>query len=128
MNDKNSHHATVTIIRWIARIWSLLIFSFVVIRIFIPDPYSTEPVPFEDWFLLAMWGVAVLGLLIAWKWEFAGAVLVIATMFLREIAWVIIKGDWLVNFLIIWVIIVPPAILYFVAWGMKRKVAKRKDL
>jgi len=36
----------------------------------------------------------------------------------------VLKGDWLVNFLIIWFIVVPPAILFLVAWGLERKVKK----
>jgi len=54
-------------IRWIARGWSLLVAGFVVFMILSPDPYATEPVPAEDWLLLGFWGVAVLGLLIAWR-------------------------------------------------------------
>lgn len=112
---------TSTRIRWLARIWSLLIFAFTVGRIFTPDPYATEPVPFEDWFLLGLWGIAILGLLVAWKWETTGAMITIGTMFFREAAWVLLKGRWLPNFLIVWVFLVPPAILFLVAQRMERR-------
>jgi len=112
------------IIRWIARIWSILVFVFALLRIITPDPYATEPVPASDWFLLSLWGVAILGLLIAWRWELVGGIITIATMFVRELFWVILKGDWLVNFLIFWFFVVPPAILFMVAWGLERKTKK----
>jgi hypothetical protein len=121
MNNLKAASRTEIRIRWIARIWGILIFAFTMIRIFLPDPYATEPVPASDWFLLCLWGVAILGLLIAWRWELIGGIITIATMFIRELVWVILKGDWWVNFLILWVIVVPPAILFLVAWGLERK-------
>lgn len=108
-------------IRWLARIWSLLILTFTVVRIFTPDPYATEPVPFEDWFLLSLWGIAILGVLVAWKWETTGAIITIGTLFFREAAWLVIKGRWIPNFLIVWVLLVPPVILFLVARRMERK-------
>ena len=111
-------------VRWIARIWALVVFAFALIRVFTPDPYATEPVPAADWFLMGLWGVAILGLLVAWKWERTGAVITIATMFIRELAWVILKGHWWVNFLIIWAVLVPPAVLFLVAWELERRATK----
>jgi hypothetical protein len=110
-----------TILRWIARIWSLLLLAFVVAMIFMPDPYATEPVPAEDWFLLSLWGLAVLWLLVAWRWELVGGILAIATMFVRELAWVLIKGQWFAGFLILWAAVVPPAILFLIAWRLERR-------
>jgi hypothetical protein len=112
---------SVIIIRWMARIWSILVFVAALFVIFNPDPYSTEPVPATDWFLLSLWGVAILGLLVAWRWELVGGIITIATMFIRELAWIILRGHWLVNFLIIWLFIVPPAILFLLARGLERK-------
>ena len=112
---------TLLLIRWIARIWSILVFVFVLLQIFTPDPYATQPVPLEDWFLLSLWGIAVLGLLVDWRWELAGGILTIAVMVLRELAWIVLKGAWLVNFLIVWLFLVPPAVLFLIAWRLERK-------
>jgi hypothetical protein len=112
---------TITI-RWVARIWSLLVFALALMMIFTPDPYATEPVPAEDWFLLSLWGVAILGLLVAWRWERAGAILTLAVMFIRELAWVILKGGWIISFLIVWALLAPPAILFLVAWRSEREL------
>ena len=124
MSNVNAVSRSVKIIRWIARIWSILIFVVALLRIFVPDPSVTEPVPALDWLLLSLWGVAILGLLIAWRWELIGGIITIATMFVRELIWVMLKGDWLVNFLIIWFFVVPPAILFLVAWGLEKKTKK----
>jgi hypothetical protein len=122
MSATNAVPRSVKILRWIARIWSIPVFVFVLLRIFTPDPYASgEPIPAEDWFLLILWGVAVLGLLVAWRWELVGGIITIAIMFIRELAWLILKGAWLVNFLIVWAFLVPPAILFLVAWGLERK-------
>jgi len=80
-----------------------------------PDPSITEPVPFADWFLLSLWGIAIIGVLIAWRWEAVGAIITVGTMCLRELAWVILKGRWMVNFLIVWALVVPPVILFLIA-------------
>jgi len=123
MSTINAESRSVKIMRKIARIWSILIFVFTMMRIITPDPYATEPVPASDWFLLSLWGAAILGLLIAWRWELIGGIITIASMFLREILWVIIKGGWMVEFLIFWVIVVPPAILFIWAWKLEGKTA-----
>jgi len=126
MSTANAVPRSVKIIRWIARIWSILIFVVALLEIFTPDPNATEPVPVADWFLLSLWGVAILGLLVAWRWELVGGIITIATMFIRELAWVILKGHWLVNFLIVWLFVVPPAILFLVAWGLERKAKMKR--
>jgi hypothetical protein len=113
---------SVKIIRWIARIWSILIFGLTLLVMAIPDPYATEPNPAEDWFLLSLYGVAILGLLGAWRWELAGSIVTIATLFIRELAWIILKGPWMVNFLIFWALVLPPAILYLIAWKATRRL------
>jgi Na+/proline symporter len=124
MDEPKSIPASSKILRWIARIWSLLLAGFALVLAFTPDPTITGPVPFEDWFLLAFWGVAIMGLLIAWWWENVGATISIGTMLLRELAWVILKGDWVENFLIVWALIVPPAILFLAANRLQAKAAR----
>jgi hypothetical protein len=121
VDDLKSVRRSALVFRWIARIWSIPIFIFALVRTFTPDPYATEPVPTEDWFLLSLWGVAILGLLVAWRWEMVGGIMTIATMFFRELVWVLLKGNWIVNFLIIWAAVVPPAILFLVAWALEKK-------
>lgn len=124
MRAANISSNSVKVIRWIARIWSSLVIAFTILRVFSPDPYATEPVPAEDIFLLSLWGLAILGLIVAWRWEQWGGLFTISIMFIREICWVILKGPWIVNFLIIWGFVVPPAILFMVASRLERKMKK----
>jgi len=65
------------IIRWIARIWSILVFLTSILIIFIPTEKSVtasnaNPIAMEDAFLLSLYGVTILGLLLAW-WKEASA-------------------------------------------------------
>lgn len=121
MIEPTSISRSANVIRWAARIWSFLILLFTILRIFTPDPSITGPVPIEDWFLLSLWGVAELGLVVSWRWATAGAIITIGTLSLREIAWIIMKGRWIVNFLIVWAFIVPPAILFLIAQRLERE-------
>ncbi|MFZ2097261.1 MAG: hypothetical protein WAV05_11560 [Anaerolineales bacterium] len=121
MNITNITPRSVKIIRWIARIWSIPVLVGALFILFIPDSNVTEPVPVADWFLLSLWGIAILGLLIAWRWELIGGIITVTTMFIREVAWVILKGPWLVNFLIVWAFVLPPALLFLIAWRLERK-------
>ena len=126
MTQTNSVPRSVKIIRWTARIWSILVTAFCLLIFFEPgsggDP---EPIPPVDVFLLSLTGVALMGLFIAWRWELVGGIFTIAMLFIREIAWVILKGDWLVGFLILWFLIAPPGILFLVAWNLERKAKER---
>jgi len=87
----------------------------VLIIAFSPDELATQPAPLEDWSLLALWGIAIAGLLIAWRREMAGAAITFVALCLREVAWVLLKGRWLVNFLLVWALLLPPAILFVLA-------------
>ncbi|MEW6094244.1 MAG: hypothetical protein AB1531_09795 [Chloroflexota bacterium] len=124
MSETHAVPRSVPVIRWIARIWSGVVFALAILEIVYPDPYATEPVPAADWFLLSLWGVAILGLAAAWRWEAIGAMIAIVTMFLREAAFFLLKGFWHPAFLIIWILIVPPAIMFLAAWGLTRKVQR----
>lgn len=111
-------------LRWTARIWSGVVFAIAILEIAFPDPYATEPVPAVDWFLLSLWGVAVLGLAVAWRREAIGATVTIAAMFVREMAFFLIKGFWHPAFLLVWVFVIPPAILFLVAWKLTKSAGK----
>jgi len=91
------------------------------VEILIPDAFSGEPVPAADWFLISLWLIAILGLMLAWKWESFGASLAIAGMALREIAFYLLKGYWTPLFLIVWLLVIPPALLFLAAWWLERK-------
>ncbi len=115
MTQKNKTHLTVSIIRWTARGWSILALLVALMIIFTPDPYATSPVPAIEWFILSLWGVAILGLLVAWRWEFLGGLITIGTMVFRELIFYIAMGYWIPAFLLVWILVIPPAILFILA-------------
>ena len=124
MSPVNTLPYSVKTIRWIARLWSILVFIVALLTIFTSDSHATEPVPVRDWFLLSLWGVAIFGLLVAWQWEVIGGIITIATLFIRELAWIILRGHWQVGFMLFWLLVGPPAILFLVAGELKRKTKK----
>ena len=109
--------------RQLARGWSLVVAFFIIVRVKIQDPYATEPISTLDSLLPLFLGVAIFGLLIAWRRERTGAILTIASMFVREIVSVTLGGKWTVSFLLFWLALLPPAILYLAASRLERQLA-----
>ncbi len=118
--------ASVLWLRWVARIWSIGVIVIALLFIFTPDEYATgEPLAFREIFMLSLWGLAILGLLLAWIWERFGAIFTIVVIFLREIAFYLLYKEWIVNFLLIWAAVIPPAILFLLASSIERKAKKK---
>lgn len=91
-------------------------------NIFSPDPHSTgDPLPVTDFILLGLWGIVVLGLMVGWLWERAGAMIAIGALVLRDILYISLNGKWGTSFLLVWAAFLPPVILYLLAWRMERK-------
>jgi len=82
----------VAIIRWIARVWSILIFAIALLIIVVPDPNVVQPVLLTDWIELGFYWVSILGLLLAWRWEGLGGAIAIAGVAGRDVAFRIFKG------------------------------------
>jgi hypothetical protein len=123
MNPSKAVPRSVKIIRWAARIWSLLAIGMGLLML-IPDSESAGPIAPVDIFLLSLTGLAMLGLLIAWRWELTGSIFTIAMLFIREIAWVILKGNWMLGFLVLWFFFLPPAIMFISAWRLEKQTKK----
>jgi len=113
--------SSVKIIRWTARIWSVLATIFLWLILFMPDSSDPGPIAPVDRFFLSLTGLTIIGLMVAWRSERVGSIFTIAMLCIREIFWVILKGGWEPGFIILWVLILPPAILYLVAWSQERK-------
>lgn len=111
----------VKILRWIARVWGLFALAIGLMVALTPDPYQVRPITTMEIFILSFWGVAILGLVLAWRWERFGALLTIFTMFFREIVYFLLHRGWVINFLIVWALVIPPAVLYLQAWHLDRK-------
>jgi len=105
--------------RWVARVWSLGVLAMALMIALSPDPHSTgEPIPVGDLALLSLWGVAVVGLQVAWRFETVGAVIAIVGAVANYIGFRVVRGAWPpgANFIVIPVVVfVVPAILYLLA-------------
>ena len=56
----------------------------------------------EARFLVGLTGVALVGLLIAWRWDLVGGIFAIAVLVVGELAWVTLKGNWPADLLFPW--------------------------
>jgi hypothetical protein len=125
MSSLSVNPRIITIIRWIARIWTIPIFVFALGEILIPDPYAVQPVPLADWISLGFLGVSILGLLLAWRWEGLGGAIAIAGFVGHVVAFGITRGYWWFGALgSLAFILVLPGILFLVCWALSR--GKRK--
>lgn len=107
---------SVTTLHTIAVIWTLAALVDAVLLVI----GKGQTRDFNDWPLLALWGVAIIGLFVAWKWNLAGGIIAIAFTALHDILAWIINGSWQPGYMVMWAFIVPPAILFIVAWVLER--------
>jgi len=73
----------VTIIRWIARSLSAIIILFHAMSFF-GDRFSGSLTTL-DFLKLSLWGILLVGLVIAWKWERAGSIIILGVTLLQFI-------------------------------------------
>lgn len=69
--------------RWTARVAALLvagIFVMFVLGEFFPHPHSGPPTQFREWAGIVLLTSAIVAMLVAWKWELAGALVSLAAV------------------------------------------------
>ncbi len=71
------------ILRWIARVLSAMVILFFVASLLGDRPVAT--LTFLDWVKLGLWLVIMIGFLVAWRWEVAGGLIVIAAFLVMVI-------------------------------------------
>ena len=109
--------SAVAMIRWGARILSgliVLFFGFFLVAHFIGDQgQATRPLVWGDYVILVTLVVSLAGLLLAWKWEFAGAaVALIAILACAVINWRILVSPGL--------LIPISSVLFLLSWRLCR--------
>lgn len=110
----------VTPVRWTARVVSgliVLFFGFFLIAHLIGDQgRPTRPLVWNDYVMLTTLVAALVGLLLAWKWELAGAaVTLIAIAVCAAVNWrVLVFPGTLIPI---------TAVLYLISWWMSRSSA-----
>ena len=115
----------VTPVRWTARVFSgliVLFFGFFLIAHAIGDQgRPTRPLMWNDYVMLTTIVIALVGLLLAWNWELAGAaVTLIAIAVCAAVNWRVLVFPG--------ALIPVTAVLYMISWWMSRSSAPSLDL
>lgn len=94
-----------------------------------PDPNIVGPVPLIEWIEVGLLGVAVVGLMLAWRWEAAGASLALLSIAAQDIIFRLHRGIWfhsMGNTAVLMLIFIIPAVLYLVCWYLSRDKAMER--
>lgn len=111
----------VKILRWTARVWGLLAFTFALVMAIGTALNTTNPIKIRELFMLSLWLIAILGLVLAWRFERLGALITLIIMPVREALYILFYKEWTINFLLIWALVIPPGAMYLLAWSKDRK-------
>lgn len=85
MRTQKSKMKLIKILRWTARILSVLVLILAVGVLVTPGTEIVGQTPSTAyWILLIMWCTGVLGLLLAWRWELLGAIIAIFALITRD--------------------------------------------
>ena len=121
MSSTKNPARKLKIIRWIARIWTIPVVILALVAVLTSKQNAiSDPEHWLSSFFLVMWGIAVLGLVIGWRWELAGGLITIVTLVMRDTLYIIMGGTWVENILFVWVPLIPPAVLFLIAWRMEK--------
>jgi hypothetical protein len=118
----------IKIVRWIARVWSILVLIFaLVLLISTLSEMGSDPPSLIFWVLFGLWFAAVLALVAAWRWELAGGIIAITALVSREMMYFFLSYQIFVEFWMVWLPVLPPAILFIIAQleGRRLEAAKR---
>jgi hypothetical protein len=112
-------------LRWTARIWGLLAALTVLLVVLVSDKGSlSQPAPWIEWALLALYGVAALALLLAWRWEAVGGWLAVLCMLVEIFGFRLVKGTWyptLAGLIVPLAIFALPGILFVLVSALSRR-------
>lgn len=121
MSDSTVNPRAIKILRWIARIWGIIIALVVVMIAVTPDPYAVGPPSGIEIFYLSLYAVSALGLIVAWKWELIGALISIIAMLTRAISGSIRGGFAFMKIVPVELVFFIPAALFIVCWTLSRR-------
>ena len=111
---------SIRTLRWIARIWSIVVYGLAIMILISPDPFQAKPIPMGDWLELGFYGLALIGLLLAWRWEGFGGAIAIACPIGHAIAFRLRRGYWFPG-LVPGIFFVVPGILFVLCWVASRR-------
>ena len=122
MNESKNQNRFLPVIRWIARIWSILSLAFLLLFFgaSIISSVGTSTFAFKDvyQFLFFPIGLAV-GLILAWKWEGLGGIIATGSIIGFHLQMLIKNGNPDFNLFI--ELLAAPGILFILYWFLSRK-------
>jgi membrane protease YdiL (CAAX protease family) len=123
MDESKNRNRSILLIRWIARISSIVIVAFLLLMLvgeaLSPTQQSSSTTSRETFGLLFFPIGLCLGLILAWKWEKAGGIIAIASMVAFHLT---IKDAplWMLGFAV-------PGLLFIACWISSRGQESRLD-
>ena len=108
---------TKVITKWVARIWSILVFIFVAVMLIgeFVHPHTTEPISLEDIFLLVLFPCGVcLGVVLAWWLESLGGIISTACFITFYACMYLLRGQFPRG--PYFLLIAAPGFLFLVSW------------
>ncbi len=134
MTTNNTISVVAKAIKWIARIYSVLIFIVAAIVAANPTPLLNRPLLLIDWLTLLLFpGVPIIGLLLAWRWEALGGAITFISWLFHFFIKRFTTGIWFVDFgeVILWFFAFAfPSLLFLISWALSRsqpQVIKKKE-
>lgn len=129
MNNSKNKNRAVTIIRWIARSWSILSIAFLLLM-FIGETFFTSgesnPITFRDMVGLIFFPFGLcIGLIIAWKWEELGGMIAIGSTIGFHVTMLISSGSLDINPFIEGT--AAPGLLFLICWLLSRGQLETKE-
>jgi hypothetical protein len=120
----------IAILRWIGRIWGLGLLALAIIMIVTPDPYAQADIAFAEYLIPAfLVGGAVVGSLVAWRWEGLGGAMVVGG-WLAAILWDHVVYDrWLPISMVATtgLFFATPGLLFLLCWFLSRQPNHPED-
>jgi hypothetical protein len=110
-------------IHWAARLVALVVAAFFIFLITaeVVSPHSRPPSGFAEWTQITLLVCVVLGMLLAWKWELAGAVFSLVAL----LVWVALVRIYRYPDII--VLLAAPGILYLSDWLLRFSPQPTRD-
>lgn len=123
--DRNSHSVSwdISVIRWIARIAALILFIILALFFFGERGYEAFQYGPVQSLGMILFIIACLGLIIGWRWELTGGLMIVcaisAKFVLNSIAGGRISRMWA------FAVIMIPGFLYLISWGITARSKKQ---
>jgi len=106
----------MSLTRWTARVAALLVagtYVMFVVGEFFPHPHSGPPTRFRDWAGIVLLTAVMVAMLVAWKWELAGALVSLAALA------VFVPMVRVHNYVVVAVVAIP-GLLFAADWLLRR--------